>query len=492
MIQKRLKTAFKIVFLLISVSASGQNKYWVYLKDKGDSLSTLQLEYLQQSVNENYINKLKDFGQTEITSRWLNAISINLEDTCWIRHMKKLSFVQSVEPIAIYATTSIPLAEEGKTSMALEQIDGRKMQQAGYSGKGVKIGIIDGGFYKADTDEALVKSKMQVKAFRDYITPFNQNPFHGRESFLDWHGTTVWKMIAGQNEKKGITFGLATESQFYLARTDHGKKESRAEEDYLVAALEWMDSLDVRLVNISLGYAMGFDNPQENHHPAELDGKSSALTRAVQIAAEQRGMIIIVAAGNEGGDKRWQVLSIPADAKDVISVGATRFDISAKAIYSSMGPEKIEFTKPELSCYSGSGTSFSAPVITGLVACMLEADSTLNHRQIKDLLVRSSHLYPYANNYIGYGVPDVAKLLQLMNDQTVDTSLTKEIRLKGNHYSMRTDARQVLVFHKKDSRNVIAQEVLSVKKGKLKILRPKDALRTTLNHGEEVLEIFWE
>jgi hypothetical protein len=82
-----------------------------------------------------------------------------------------------------------------------------------------------------------------------------------------------------------------------------------------------------------------------------------------------------------------QYISAPGDVENVITVGATNFSLLnpeingkliLKASYSGSGPEFLPYTKPDVACFSDRGCSFSTPIITGLIACMLEIDSTLS------------------------------------------------------------------------------------------------------------------
>ena len=115
-----------------------------------------------------------------------------------------------------------------------------------------------------------------------------------------------------------------------------------------------------------------------------MDGKSTAIARAVEIATTQKGMLIVVAAGNEARDA-WQTLSTPGDAQHALTVGASKFDIWDKMDYSSIGPDYTDFVKPDISVYSTLGTSYSTPIVTGLVACIWQMDSTLTNLEIIDI-----------------------------------------------------------------------------------------------------------
>jgi len=239
---------------------------------------------------------------------------------------------------------------------------------------------------------------------------------------------------------------------------------------------------------------LGFDDPEENHKPEEMDGKTTMITKAAQMASDEKGLLLIVSAGNEGNDQRWGVVSAPADAAGVISVGAT--DPSGlKMGYSSTGPKTLEHLKPDVSCFSLGGTSFSAPVITGFAACLMQKKPDATNAELMQVIRESGHLYPYGNNYIGYGIPNSALALQLLEGEEI-TRKRQEIQAIGNKKSTvkieNTELEKGVVFHKSSEKNVIEQDYVDGKKGKFEVDKPKDAVRSTLVLEDEVVEIFWE
>jgi subtilisin family serine protease len=163
--------------------------------------------------------------------------------------------------------------------------------------------------------------------------------------------------------------------------------------------------------------------------------------------------------------------------------------------YSSIGPDFLPYLKPNISCFAPNGTSFAAPVITGFAACLIEKNPELTNKQLMRIIEKSAHLYPYGNNYVGYGVPDARKALALAADSTLNLNNVKEVRVKGSTYAYEVtgaDAEKAVVFHKKNAVLVLKQELLVVDQGKLPIRREPGETRTTLDLGTEVVEVFWE
>ena len=475
------------MFVFIN-SAFSQSKYWLFFRETSGNHQNIK----EKSAEFFKVNKLTPL----VESKWLNGVSVVL-DKNQLEKVKRQSWLKSYEKINgfFYQTSTKKDSTLENNDITLNQIKANALKKAGFTGKNVKVGIIDGGFYEADTDPTLQQcfKNKQVVAFKDFINPAKTNFYHEQESPLDFHGTEVMKYICGLESAQKMQYGMATDAQFYLVRTENGGIEFRMEEDNWIAGVEWLHSQGVRLINSSLGYADGFTNPDENHKVEEVNGRTIAMSRFANLAATEKGMIIIVAAGNEGDNVNWRVLSAPADAENILSVGATNF-VGYKMGYSSIGPENLEYLKPNISCFSLSGTSFSAPIITGLAACMLEYDSTLTNKKIFEIIEKSGNLYPFGNNFVGYGVPNSEKILKLLKGENLISNAIK-IEAKGNsHIFEFFEAKPIdyLIFWKKDKWNVIKQKYGKSPFFKLEVKKEKNAKFTTVDLGEKGLfEIEW-
>ena len=474
---KGLKICLILVCLPLLVGA--QQKYWIYPKDKMPSKAAF--------------NSFSNDHNTEIVviSNWLNAYSSYL-DSCEYVHLINSDDVASIEPIRTLVDASYNSDFNlYQISKALDQIHADTIIRLGLDGKGVKIGVIDAGFLDANKDSYLKEliENNQVLGYRNFIETDLTKPYEGNSNNNDYHGTQVFKLIAGKKEEMQI--GLATASKYYLSRTDESENEYRAEEDYWVAALEWMHSEGVRLINSSLGYSNGYNNSAENYRPEDVDGKSSAITRATEIAIKEKGMTIVISAGNDG-NKSFKIISIPCDAEGVISVGSSGYRYWEKLDFSSIGPEHLTAVKPEISCYGAGGTSFSAPIITGLIACMREMKPEIDNNTIIDILEKSSHLYPFPNNYLGYGVPDARKVIKLLDNPNYDSDNSKVINSSNSYNLYLPKSYNIMAFHKKDRYIVQSQEKLRWHDGMVEIIRPANAQYTTVTNGEKVWEIIWK
>ena len=163
-----------------------------------------------------------------------------------------------------------------------------------------------------------------------------------------------------------------------------------------------------------------FDDKSLNYELRHLDGKYSLMSRqASRIAA--KGMILVCSAGNSGKG-RWKKITPPADAKDVITVGAVNKE-GVLAPFSSVGHTADNRIKPDVvavgeeACVMGTdgvqthanGTSFASPLICGMVACLWQARPELTATQVITLVRSLGDRAQYPDNIYGYGIPDFQK-----------------------------------------------------------------------------------
>lgn len=520
--KKNILIVFGIfIFWINNAIAQNESKYWITFKDKDttgyryanqlspQAIANRQMlniplnQYSDVPVNSSYINEL-NFRNISIVckSRWLNAVTARLT-TEQVAQVKQLSFVQSVEKVTIELLPSSITNDSleydpKKIHIALSQMKYEAFADQKLFGDGIVIGVIDAGFFNAYAESSLTQLQLKKSVLhqRDFIDKERTDIITQAATNSDGHGMMVLKSIAGYDTSIRLQYGLAPNAKFVLARTENGNKEHRAEEDQWIMAMEWMDSLGVRLISTSLGYAIKMDDPNENYTQDQMDGNTARISKAAQIAFDQKGIFLVVSAGNEGSNPDWRIISAPADAKGVLSVGATQDIHWMKINYSSIGTESLPYLKPNVSCFSPNGTSFSCPSVAGFVACLMQKNPSLTNVQLYDLVQKSSHLYPYGNNYLGYGVPQADWALEAMSSpdkefgnrfEVIQTKSSYKITLKDKNINI-----EFVIFHKTDKRMVKTQAVLKMKKGKLTIKKPKDCSYSTLVYKSDIcIEINW-
>jgi subtilisin family serine protease len=211
--------------------------------------------------------------------------------------------------------------------------------------------------------------------------------------------------------------GTAPFASYYLLRSEVDSSEQIMEEYSWVAAIEFADSAGADVVTSSLGYTQ-FDDASQSHTIADLNGRTSVASRSATMAA-RRGMIVCVAAGNEGSNS-WRKITIPSDADSILCVGAV--DAQGNyASFSSQGYSADGRVKPDVmsqglnstvvssgngAVITSSGTSFATPILAGLAACLRQGNPTKTNMQIIAAIKQSATQFTSPDSLMGYGIPD--------------------------------------------------------------------------------------
>lgn len=175
----------------------------------------------------------------------------------------------------------------------------------------------------------------------------------------------------------------------------------------------------VDVINSSLGYH-DFDDASTSHRYAEQDGQTALISHTASMLAD-KGIVCVNSAGNDGMGT-WKRINFPADAKDIITVGSVNPQ-GVNAPFSAVGPTADGRIKPDVmamgsptsvitgrgSIINDNGTSFSSPLVAGMVACLWQAFPHKSARQIIKLVRLAGNNQQHPDNIYGYGVPDFWK-----------------------------------------------------------------------------------
>lgn len=454
-----LKLRGLLFLILFSGAAFAQdeatNYYWIEFTDKnGTNFSVYQPEkYLSQRAIERrqkqnitidesdlpvspiYLEALSAKGAEIIhSSKWLNGATVKTSSSGYQKIISTFDFIRFSEMtkpgISLKSTTNkfkienqwneIDEAAYGSSIHQLKLLNGQALHSRGFLGEGMLIAVLDAGFHKADELPALeqLSSENRILKTRDFVNP------GGNVYLEDSHGTNVLSTMAGH--LNGQLIGTAPKASYFLLRSEDDATEYLIEEDNWVAAAEFADSAGCDIINSSLGYTV-FDDEKMNHSYTDLDGNSTRVTQAANMAVA-KGMMVFSSAGNEAASP-WKYLVAPSDGKLVIGVGAVRKD-SIWAPFSSLGPAADGATKPNLVAVGwgtilqktngnigpSNGTSFSSPVLAGMAACLWQANPEASSLQIKEALEKSASQYTNPDDTLGFGIPDFETADQLLSE----------------------------------------------------------------------------
>jgi len=393
-------------------------------------------------------------------SRWLNSVVVMREDGEEIAGYvwRDFPFVKEVKEVTSHENVcvSVPsIAKRGVPDASarsfvddfrhpMRQVNGQVLYDAGYRGAGMLIAVLDAGFYNVNHFEWL---SSRVSGCYDMYLPGSDRELYT----CDPHGAQVLSLMA-TDSTHGI-LGTACEADYFLIRSEYILSETPFEEDQWVAAAELADSLGADLINSSLGY-MTFDNPAYDHSPDELGKEIAFITRGANCAAG-KGILVCCAAGNEQ-QSSWGTLMFPADASDVLTVGACNAD-GRPASFTSYG-FLAPFVKPDVACrgfrayvvdcttglpVAGNGTSFASPFLCGLAASLWSAAPCLTAAQIRRIIRESASQFVAPDVLLGYGLPDFS--VALTEALRLQSEMSDIPRLQPDGFSDLGDGRRLSV-----------------------------------------------
>ncbi len=451
-----------ILVLSITYGAQAQDaeieqKRLLYFTDKADSPYSLQQpqEFLSAKaverrqrqnialaqrdlpVNPSYVDGVKNKGvKVWYTSRWFNAAVVQCSDAK-LAELEALPYIKASRTLNRMAggKSTTPNPKTNLASQSISQIQvtaleaedyGRSFHQTnmlgavelhnnGFRGAGMTIAIFDAGFPAVNTINAFshLFQDDKIKGTFDFV--LRQENVFGEST----HGTAVLSTMGAYEPGKYI--GTAYEANYLLLRTEDAATEHNIEEINWLIAAEYADSAGADVINSSLGYNL-FDAPSRSYTYSEMDGNTTLVAKAADIAAAV-GILVVTSAGNDGNNA-WRYIASPADADSVLAVGAVD-SLGTKALFSSFGPTADGQVKPDVVALGqrayvlstsgnvarANGTSFSGPIIAGFVTSLWQANRNKTNYDMIRLMRQIGSQAGMPDNNIGYGIPHYSRTL---------------------------------------------------------------------------------
>ncbi len=438
----------RLIFLfLFSASLPMQAQTYRYLilfKDKasnsysinnpGAFLSSKSLERRRKNrvvisaqdlpVSTNYLDQVKTTGAHILFPlKWINGALITqkpseLKKTLALSCVKGLYWnfpadSSSANQIQSGTQSNLLSPDYGNSSTQINQLGIDQMHAKNIRGEGVLMTLLDDGFKYANTLTFLQNTFSEKRILATLTT----DPSVSSVYTSGGHGTNVLSTIAGYEPGKLI--GTAYKASFALAQTEESGHELIVEEANWLRGAEWADSLGTDIISSSLGYST-FDNPLHNHTYADMNGKSTLVSKAAAWATS-KGILCVISAGNEGANE-WKYITAPADADSILTVGAVNA-LGGLSSFSSIGPSFDGRIKPEVVAMGSNtvvgktdgtvgisnGTSFSAPLVAGLAAGLMQSFPTHTAQQIRNAILKSGSQFSRTDMLLGFGIPTFDK-----------------------------------------------------------------------------------
>lgn len=471
--------SFITLFVTVAFSVKAQTRHIIKFTDKNNSPYSISQpgEYLSQKaiqrrfrqkitidstdlpVNPFYIDSLtKITGVTFInSSKWLNQVLVEVSDPAALDMITAYSFVKGTSTVALNVsnnsnshieTRPLPRKEDNNSVLESSGIasdslnygnndaqvrihEGEYLHKLGYRGQGITIAMLDAGYLNYKTNPAFDSVLINGHVVAEY--DFVKSEFSVDEDNV--HGANCFSILAANNP--GVMVGTAPKSDYILFRTEDAASENPIEEQYWIAGAERADSLGTDLISSSLGY-VNFDDPSYNHTYAQRDGNTAMVTIAADMAA-RKGILVVNAIGNAGNslnDSKY--VMCPADGDSVLAVGAVNTS-GELGTFSSWGPGGSGKRKPNIvsvgwqTTYTnsngvtaqGNGTSYAAPNIAGLIACLWQAFPDFNNMEIIDAVQRSADRYNNPDDRYGHGIPNFRTAYDILLNKRKERHIPK-------------------------------------------------------------------
>ncbi|MGB1328283.1 MAG: S8 family serine peptidase [Porticoccaceae bacterium] len=320
-----------------------------------------------------------------------------------------------------------------------------------FTGSGISVGVVDDGI---DTSHPDLQNNLDFASA--YDTQFDTNDGQ-HKSIYDFHGTLVAGIISAEaNNETGIR-GVSPDAELSSNRVNWSW-------DQMIQALSLQWQFDIS--NNSWGAISPFS---DNFNSTSLTYGWTALRKGVEDGRDGLGTNFVFSAGNSAGLGDNTNYHNFQNAREVITVGAATKDGTmasfstpgANVLVSSYGVGMMTTDRhqPGLGVSAGdyygdfSGTSASAPMVSGIVAMMLEANPNLGYRDVQKILAYSA-THPEAqdwktngasdwnlgglqfNDKAGFGLVDAYTAVQLARTWTDTNTSINEISASARKFGM--------------------------------------------------------
>ncbi|WP_051236892.1 S8 family peptidase [Paenibacillus pinihumi] len=277
------------------------------------------------------------------------------------------------------------------TSMETWGLQATNVNNSQYSGRGIRVAVLDTGFDFSHPDFRGRRIESQ-----SFVSGETVQDVHG-------HGTHCIGTACGARSNTGQRYGVAYESEIYVGKVlgNSGNGDDMG----VLAGIEWALSNNCHIISMSLG-------------PAVPICTTTIAYEQVGQRALQQGGLIIAAAGNTAnrGRGNFSCVGRPANSKSIMAVAALNNRLQAASFSPRSGNNEggeIDIAAPGVRIFSSwtlpnrykiiDGTSMATPHVSGIAALFAEAYQARGY-QLWQLLSSNARRLSLPNLDVGAGI----------------------------------------------------------------------------------------
>jgi subtilisin len=364
--------------------------------------STINQELLLERLEMGKVHTIESFV---FSGKYITTINTNYEN---INNLRDLEYIEAIHEDLTLTKVSTVTSLSQTIPWGIKDIEAERLDLVQCN---CKIAVIDSGIGNHSELSYAIKAKVTYLSGIEMIG-------QAVDDTPDSHGTHVSGIIASKNDSTGIT-GIVNDSKLYIAKVLD--KTGVGFLSDIVKAIEWSINNQVDIINLSLGTT-----------------ESSPILDMALNEAYKRGIIIVAASGNDGGQVMY-----PANSPYTIGVGAMdkqRF----LTTWTSFGQE-VDILAPGVNIYSTinnnlyknlSGTSMAAPHVTGSIAKLLPIyNGKENHEKVEWMRKRITQYSNIAYQSTGDRLSSVGSLNIYRSYFAIPYLTQASIRLADNQDS---------------------------------------------------------
>jgi subtilisin len=288
------------------------------------------------------------------------------------------------------------LAADFKDSkLATWGIQATKTAQSLFTGKGIRIAVLDTGVYDKHPDFKKRSMILISKVSDTGVKPQDK----------DGHGTHCIGVSMGASDKSNLRYGVASGADIFSAKVldDNGE----GVDGDIIAGINWAVENKCRIISMSLG------------DEADFGDEFSKVYENVAKRAMAKGTLIVAAAGNESArsEKILRPIGHPANCPSIMAVAALDSNLKLADFSCTSDQDmgaQIDIAAPGVGIYSSyikpanyeflDGTSMATPFVAGIAALYLEQDPSLKPMELWSLLLQKARRLSLASVDVGAGL----------------------------------------------------------------------------------------